>query len=199
MAITKGIFGPESNFQSRYIPDFKKLEELVRYWKAMGLKIVLTQGTFDLVHEGHALYLEKAKSLGDLLIVGVDSDEKVKKRKGPERPIVPEDERIRMLTHLRHVDVVTIKPLDAPKWSLIKAVKPDVLVATQKTYTAEQIKELKKTLCKEVHVMEPQATTSTTARIRRVQIGGADKLVRKLAEDLPEQIKRVYNEMMENA
>lgn len=199
MAINKGIFGQESNINDRYIPDFKKLGELVGYWKAMGLKIVLTSGTFDLVHEGHALYLEKAKSLGDLLIVGVDSDEKVRKRKGPDRPIVPQDERLRMLTHLRYVDVVTLKQVDEPKWSLIKTVKPDVLVATKKTYTDEQIKTLKKDLCGDVAVLEPMATTSTTARIRLVQIGGADKLAQKLAEELPKQIRQAYSELIEGA
>ncbi len=199
MAITRGIFGQESNFEERFVANHKQLGELVSHWKALGLKIVLTQGTFDLVHEGHALYLEEAKSHGDLLIVGVDSDEKVKARKGPDRPIVPEDERVRMLTHLRHVDIVTIKNADDPKWGLIKTIKPDVLVATKATYTKEQIKELKEKYCGDVIAMEPMAVTSTSARIRRVQIGGADKLANKLAQELPERVREVFNEIMEQS
>src|SRR5688572_3071996 len=66
-------------------------------------KVVLTQGTYDLVHIGHARYFQKAKSYGDFLIVGVDSDEKVKVRKGPDRPVVPEDERLEMLTYLKPI------------------------------------------------------------------------------------------------
>lgn len=94
MALNAGIFGDKTSFEDRYIPDHVKLVELVGYWKKLGLKIVLTSGTFDLFHIGHAQYLEKAKEMGDVLIVGVDSDARVKKRKGPERPIVPENERV---------------------------------------------------------------------------------------------------------
>jgi len=82
MAINAGIFGDSTSFEHRYISDHDKLSELVGYWKKLGLRIVLTSGTFDLFHIGHAQYLEKAKALGDVLIVGVDSDEKVRKRKG---------------------------------------------------------------------------------------------------------------------
>ncbi len=72
--------------------------------------------------------LSEQRDLGDLLIVGVDSDAKVRERKGPNRPIVPESERIQILSHLRHVDAITIK-LDTEKPNgLIKLIRPDVLV-----------------------------------------------------------------------
>src|SRR5262245_56837292 len=108
MAINTGIFGDSTNLKDRYIPNHEKLGKLVQHWKELGLRIVLTSGTWDLFHVGHAEYLEKSKGLGDILIVGVDSDEKVKARKGPHRPVVPEAERVRILSHLRHVDVITV-------------------------------------------------------------------------------------------
>src|SRR3990167_8790336 len=111
MAIKTGIFGDGANIKDRYIRDYKKLGELVKHWKKLGLKIVLTSGSWDLFHVGHAQYLERAKGLGDLLIVGVDSDANVRARKGPHRPVVPEVERVHILSHLRHVDAITLKPL----------------------------------------------------------------------------------------
>lgn len=188
MSISKGIFGSDSAFEERNISDYSKLQELAAHWKAIGINIVLTSGSWDMIHEGHALYLEKAHSYGDMLIVGVDSDEKIKKRKGPDRPVVPENERLRMLTHLRSVDVVTLKEPSQPRWALIKAIRPDVLVATRETYTEEEVQELEELYCKKVIILDPMATTSTSARLRLVQIGLTAKLSKKLSEKLPEII-----------
>src|SRR5271170_3759395 len=109
-----GIFSINSNFKDRFVPDYKRLRKLVEHCKGIGLKVVLTQGTYDMVHIGHARYFEEAKKHGDLLVVGVDSDEKVRARKGPERPVVPESERLEMVAHLRPVDIVVLKPINAP-------------------------------------------------------------------------------------
>lgn len=187
-----GIFGAGSNFKERFIKDDEKVKKFVENCKGLGLKIVLTQGTYDMVHVGHARYFEMAKKHGDLLVVGVDSDEKVRARKGPERPVVPEEERLEMVTHLRSVDVVYLKKLRAPRWHLIKLVRPDVLIATRKTYSKMEIKELKK-YCKEVVVLEPQATTSTSAKIRLLQIGHAKKLEQALTPKLLKTIQDVLN------
>jgi len=157
-------------------------------------KIVLTQGSFDMVHIGHARYCAKAKSYGDVLLVGVDSDEKVRTRKGPDRPIVPQEERLEMLSFLKSVDFVVLKPLDAPKYQLIKHVRPDVLVATKKTYTQEQIKELHQ-WCGKVVVLDAMATTSTSAKIRLVQIGAANKISSVLSEKLVKTIEQVLKEL----
>ncbi|HSH31323.1 MAG TPA: adenylyltransferase/cytidyltransferase family protein [Candidatus Saccharimonadales bacterium] len=177
----RGVFGPGSNYEERFIPDYTRLAELVNACKTVGLKIVLTMGTFDFIHIGHFLYLEKAKGYGDLLIVGVDSDEKVKARKGPERPIVAEEERVKMLTHVRHVDVVTLKEQQHGKWELIKLVQPDILIATAETYSPTQLEELKQ-YCGQVVVMPKQATTSSTAKLRRLNIGLANKMKKAVAE-----------------
>ncbi len=193
ITINKGIFGLNANFSHRFISDYKKLTKLVDHCKGLGLEVVLTQGTYDMVHIGHARYFEEAKKHGDLLIVGVDSDEKVRARKGPERPVVPQDERLEMVAHLRSVDVVVLKQHKAPKWSLIKTVKPDVLIATKETYTKAQLKELAK-FCKKIIVLDPMATTSTSAKIRRLQISTA----KSLGKQLTPKIMSTIEEVLEN-
>lgn len=170
MAINTGIFGDTTSFEHRYISDHARLEELVVYWKKLGLRIVLTSGTFDLFHIGHAQYLEKAKSLGDLLIVGVDSDAKVKERKGPHRPIVPEFERVQILSHCRHADVITMKGAHDPKNHLIKIVSPHVLVVSESTKHGNGEVDEKAQYCGEIVVLKPQAETSTSAKLRLIQI-----------------------------
>lgn len=175
---------------------YKNLSKKIQQLKTTGQKIVLTQGSFDMVHIGHARYCEKAKSFGDVLIVGVDSDEKVKLRKGPDRPIVPESERLEMLTYLKPVDIVVLKEAVAPKYQLIKLVKPDVLVATKQTYSKQEISELQK-YCGTIIVLDPMATTSTSAKIRLVQLGAASKLSSVLSQKLVKTIEDVLKEVKE--
>jgi rfaE bifunctional protein nucleotidyltransferase chain/domain len=170
MAINAGIFGDTTSLEHRFIPDYQKLAELVLYWKKLGLKVVLTSGTFDLFHIGHAQYLEKAKALGDILIVGVDSDARVKKRKGPNRPVVPEHERVQILAHCRHADVITLKGEEDTPNELIKTVAPDVLVVSKSTNHERDEVDEKAKYCGKIVVLEPQAETSTSAKIRLIQI-----------------------------
>jgi len=92
-----------------------------------GTRIVFTNGCFDLIHPGHVLYLQEARSLGDVLIVGLNSDESVRALKGPPRPYQDEQSRALILLALRPVDLVSIFPEDTPL-ELIRAVRPDVLV-----------------------------------------------------------------------
>lgn len=192
VTLSKGIFGLESNFKDRFFDDYKRIEHLVTHFRGLGCKIVLAQGSYDMVHIGHARYLEEAKRHGDFLIVGVDSDEKIRFRKGPERPVVPQAERLEMLTHLRCVDVVMLKELKDKKWQLIKTVRPDVLIATKETYSKAELKELKKH-CGKVVVLQPMATTTTSAKIRLLQIKTANKLERSLTPKLIETIQQVLN------
>lgn len=178
-------------FGGKPILDNKRLKEVIGHCRGLGLKIVLTQGSWDLIHIGHARYMQEAKKYGDLLVVGVDSDEKIRDRKGPERPIVPQDERMEMITHLKHVDLVALKELRDPKWHMIKLVCPDVLIATKRQgYTKAELKELKK-YCGKVIMLESQATTSTSAKIRSMQINTAKKLERSLTPKLLKAIEDV--------
>src|SRR6266481_3474136 len=138
----KHILTPGTKIKERFIPNYKELKEIVEHLKKVGYKIVLTQGVYDLIHEGHALYLEAARAYGDLLIVGVDSDQLTKKLKGPSRPIVPQSERIKMLSHLRHVDIVTVREQHHDIGELIKTVRPDVLITSSSTkYFTEKEKK----------------------------------------------------------
>ncbi|MEK7646248.1 MAG: adenylyltransferase/cytidyltransferase family protein [Patescibacteria group bacterium] len=185
-----GIFGHGSNFNERFISDYKHLKKIVDHCKGIGLRIVLTQGTYDMVHIGHARYFEEAKKHGDLLVVGVDSDKKVRARKGPDRPLVPEKERLEMVTHLRPVDIVTVKEEGMPQWELIRVVQPDVLIVTQETvakYSKAKMNEMKK-LCGEVKILEPRATTSTSAKIRLMQLKLAKRFEKAIVPKLADMI-----------
>lgn len=92
-----------------------------------GRKIVFTNGVFDILHRGHVTYLEKAKSFGDVLIIGCNTDASVRRLKGPSRPINPQADRAALLLALRCVDHVVLFGEDTPD-RLIRAIKPDVLV-----------------------------------------------------------------------
>lgn len=180
---------------ARFVPDHTELKKLVEELRKEGRTIVLTQGVYDLLHEGHALYLEAAKSYGDILIVGVDSDELTKQRKGPNRPIVPQEERIKMLMHLRHVDIVTVRESHHDIGELIRLIRPDVLVTSTSTKDFENDlgKGTYNEYCKKIVILPPQATTSTTARIRTLTIEGAEKLaseIQKLTENFINEIRK---------
>jgi D-glycero-beta-D-manno-heptose 1-phosphate adenylyltransferase len=108
------------------IVELKELLELLE--KVRGKKkIVFTNGCFDILHAGHADYLNKAKSLGDILVVGINSDASMRRIKGEKRPILPQQMRAYLLDNLKPVDYVVIFEEDTPL-ELIKAIKPDVLV-----------------------------------------------------------------------
>lgn len=102
-------------------------------------KIVLANGCFDLFHVGHIRYLAGAKALGEILIVGINSDEQVRKLKGENRPFMPEDERAEIISALKFVDYVTIFP-EPTVTELIRAVKPD-FHAKGTDYTTETVPE----------------------------------------------------------
>ncbi|MBI1788524.1 MAG: adenylyltransferase/cytidyltransferase family protein [Acidobacteria bacterium] len=96
-------------------------------WKRAGRKVVFTNGCYDLLHPGHIRLLEKARSLGEVLILALNSDDSVRRLKGPRRPIISEPDRIAVVCGLEAVDAVTVFDEDTPR-ELIAAVLPDVLV-----------------------------------------------------------------------
>lgn len=185
MAITSGIFSEEVKFEERLQNSLDELAKTVQHLKGIGLRIVLTSGSFDLIHLGHVKYLAKAKELGDVLVVGVDSDAKIRRRKGEDRPMVPERERLEMLAHQRPVDLLYLKPEDEERWALIKAVEPDVLVLTaDHSYTDDEQAALDE-IVGEIAIIERQATITTSERIRQLYMHLGDRLGPKLAEVLP--------------
>jgi D-beta-D-heptose 7-phosphate kinase/D-beta-D-heptose 1-phosphate adenosyltransferase len=100
---------------------------LVTRLRGTGATVVFTNGVFDLLHPGHLRYLQHARTRGDALIVGVNSDRSVRAIKGPGRPVTPEDERAELLAALACVDGVVIFDEDTPH-DVIAALQPDVLV-----------------------------------------------------------------------
>jgi len=188
------IFQPSASLSARYHKDLDSLIKVVEELRKKNLKIVMTQGVFDLIHEGHARYLEIAKSYGDVLIVAVDSDKLTKVRKGDSRPVVPEDERIEMLTHLRHVDVVVKQDIKYGKGELIRLIKPDVLITSSSTKDfTESMVTAYGPYCKEIITLPPQAISSTSARIRRLTMEGAEKLAEEVNQLTHEFIEKIRN------
>ena len=109
---------------------FYTREELVvarQHWKGAGKRVVFTNGCYDLLHPGHIRLLEQARSLGDILILALNSDASVCRLKGPSRPLMSESERAEVAAGLAAVDAITIFDEDTPR-ELIAAVLPDVLV-----------------------------------------------------------------------
>lgn len=174
--------------------DIESLEQARRE----GKKIGLVQGSWDQFHIGHLRYIKKAKANCDYLIIGVDSDAKIQKRKGKNRPLIPQDERYAMILEQGGdkigkyepgkslADDIVFKSVDEPKWGLIKQVKPDVLVTITENYTTEEYNELTK-YCGSVLVLPRQAETSTS-----------DKLRRKLIANMSDKVEN-YEERFNNA
>ena len=100
---------------------------ICRQWKESGKRLVFTNGIFDLLHVGHAKYLQAAKAFGDKLVVGVNSDASVRSIKGPLRPILPAADRAELLASLVPVDLVVIFE-DTTASGLIELLKPDIYV-----------------------------------------------------------------------
>jgi len=96
-------------------------------WKRAGKVVVFTNGCYDLLHPGHVRLLERARSLGDVLILALNSDDSVRRLKGPSRPLIAEGDRVELLLSLAAVDAVTLFDEDTPR-ELIAALLPDILV-----------------------------------------------------------------------
>lgn len=118
-----------TNYQNSItkIKDAAALSQIVAKAKTKGKKIVFTNGCFDILHIGHIRYLKKAKALGDILVVGLNSDESVKRLKGLSRPVNDVSDRAEMLAELPFINYITIFGEETPA-ELIKTLKPDMLV-----------------------------------------------------------------------
>ncbi len=164
-----------------------ELLEEVKKAREQGKKIGLVQGSWDLFHIGHLRYMKKAKELCDYLIVGMDSDEKIRLRKGPSRPIIPEKERYDFIKQLDIADYIVIKPANEPKWNLIKEIKPDVLIAIKDNYSDEDIIKLKD-YCGNVAILPRQSTTSTSDKIRKIIIKNNEQKITNIKTDVTKSI-----------
>ncbi|PID32227.1 D-glycero-beta-D-manno-heptose 1-phosphate adenylyltransferase [Candidatus Saccharibacteria bacterium] len=141
-----------------------------------GKKTVFTAGSWDLIHAGQCRYLERAKQHGDVLVVGVSSNDAIRRVKGPNKPILDERIRAEMLTFLKSVDYVTIlpEPSCVPTLGLLQ---PDVYVTVKEDWTSDykNSKEYKTVIGYggEVLVVDRQSTSVSTTQILQRAIGGA--------------------------
>ncbi len=145
------------------------LIETLHALKAEGNRIVFTNGCFDILHSGHVMYLAQAAQLGDILVVGLNSDASVKRLKGEHRPINSQEDRAIVLSALEAVDFVKIFEEDTP-YQLIKDIVPDVLVKGG-DYTKEQIVgsdfvEARGGTVEIIPFVDGKSTTSIVERIR---------------------------------
>lgn len=159
-------------FRKKIVLDYQVLGKIAEGYQAAGHRVVLTIGSWDALHIGHVRYLIQARSRGDIVIVGLDSDRAIKLYKGELRPLIPEHERAEMLTYLG--DVVSFVTLvddvdEAGVWQygLLREVRPDLFVAVVDSYPEQQLQDIR-AFGTEVVVLPRQAeSTSTSALIEQ--------------------------------
>jgi D-beta-D-heptose 7-phosphate kinase/D-beta-D-heptose 1-phosphate adenosyltransferase len=167
--------GEIEDYIASYIPEFdsngaiktrSEIAALSENLREREKKIVFTNGCFDVLHLGHVKYLEKAKSFGDILIVGVNADASVKRLKGAERPINPAYDRAYLLASLKAVDFVVVFEEDTP-YDLIKEISPEILVKGG-DYEGKEV--IGSDLVKEVRLVTFVEGKSSTNIINKIKI-----------------------------
>ncbi|MBL7142090.1 MAG: adenylyltransferase/cytidyltransferase family protein [Candidatus Pacebacteria bacterium] len=155
------------------ILNYSELKRVVDAHKTLEHKIICTVGSWDMLHIGHLRYLIKAKGQGDVLVVGVDNDRGIKLYKKNElRPVIPQEERMEMLSYQDCVDYVTlIEDIDDNgewQYELIKTIKPHLFVTTTDSYPEEQIKDIGLHVDNVLILPRQAENTSTTQIIERM-------------------------------
>lgn len=146
-----------------------ELLEVRRRLKKEGKRVVFTNGCFDLLHRGHVDYLTKARSLGDVLVVGLNTDASVRKIKGQDRPVVEQDDRAHVLAALRAVDYVCLFEEETPI-ELIRALVPDILAKGADWAVADVVgKDIVESAGGSVQTIEFLPNRSTSGLIRRIR------------------------------
>lgn len=153
----------------KYLPDLTRLAARAEFYRQQGRRIAFTNGCFDILHRGHITYLNRARSLGDILIVGVNSDAGIRRLKGPDRPINTLEDRMQVLAALNGVDHLVAFDDDTP-CNLIRAVRPDVFVKGG-DYTRDRLPEaaLVEQLGGTVQILPYLDDRSTTGIIERIK------------------------------
>ena len=146
------------------IIDRAKIKDIITQRKNEGKRVVFTNGCFDIIHAGHVRYLTEAKKLGDILVIGLNSDNSVSTIK-PGRPIIPEQQRAEVLSALSMVDYITLFNEDTP-YELIKEIKPDILVKGADWDTKNIVGS---DIVKEVRTIPFVEGISTTEIIKKIQ------------------------------
>lgn len=154
------------DLQHKYVGDYDVLAKVVEGSKALHNIVVATAGSWDLLHIGHIRYLRNARSRGDLLVVGVDTDRVIEKLKGKLRPVVPYDERTEMLAYQSCVDIITpIDDIDENgnwQYGFVSRIRPDIFVVEETSYSDRQIADIQEH-CGEVVILPRQAEGTSTS------------------------------------
>lgn len=156
---------------SEKIMSREQLIQRVNTWRSERQTIVFSNGCFDIIHPGHAQYLAAAAALGSRLVIGVNTDESVKKLKGAARPVISENERCLLLASFQFVDAVCLFDEDTPL-KLIESIIPDILVKG-KDYTIDQIVGADVVLqhggkVETIELVEGFSTSSLIEKIKRI-------------------------------
>lgn len=181
MLMLKQVLQPSSQLADKLVGSFDELEALVQQLKTGGYTIVLTQGVYDMFHVGHGRYLAEAGQAGDVLIVGLDSDELTREMKGEGKPFDSFADRAETLAFLSSVRIIVKRDVGQGHHDLIKLVKPNVLIMSQTTTTfTDEDKRALEPHCGEIRHLEAKAAMSTTAKIRRLLYNGTRPFVDKV-------------------
>lgn len=188
-----------AGFEDRFFPNHQEFASLLEILREMNCAIVFTTGVWDLLHIGHNDYIQNGKLAAlkhcqgfdhIIMVVGVDTDELTRRRKeGPTRPVVPMEERCRMLAHTRAVDVIVPQYEDGTLHAIVQA---DVRIISETTSDLPG-QEVMRANCKHLLILPAQARTSTTERIRRLALDGrleALQQVQGKLRALAEEIER---------
>ena len=167
--LTEALASQQKSEQAHKVCDLTRLKAKVDVWKKDKQTIVFTNGCFDLLHAGHVTYLEAAKKRGDKLVLGLNTDRSVSAIKGPTRPVVPENDRARVLAALESVDAVILFDEDTPL-NLINAIQPNI-IAKGSDYSADQVVGGKEVLSwgGEIALIDLVEGRSTTGLIQKLQ------------------------------
>jgi len=154
------------------IMDIASLIRQLAVWHFLGKKIVFTNGCFDIIHQGHIDYLSKAKDLGNILVIGLNTDDSVRRIKGDNRPVNDQNSRAIVLASLRFVDAVILFDEDTP-YNLINEVKPDILVKGSDYKTKEIVGAdiVKKNggIITTIDFLEGYSTSSIIEKIKQIR------------------------------
>lgn len=173
--------------EEKIVLDYLELIRRVEAYRALKARVVATIGSWDMLHVGHGRYLRKARAYGDLLVVGLDSDEAVRRYKGQYRPMIPQGERLEMLSYLEFVDLITVVE-DVDKegtwyYGLLKMLRPDVFVAVDDSYPEHQQDTIRQ-FCGELVVLPRQAENTSSTRIIQKIIKGNPEHIEEIARDM---------------
>ncbi len=188
-------------YRDRYFPDHAELVNVLEDLRSQGCIIVFTTGVWDLFHIGHGDYIQKGRDEARrlypdaehiIMVVGFDTDALTKERKGPQRPIVPEDERCRVLSHLRSVDIITVQQ---ELNQLYAIVSPHVQIVSTSTKDLPPDLLVAKTHCEHIVSLPPQAETSTSARVRGLTLDGGLETLKRVRARLAKVLEEAQDEL----